>query len=253
MYDLTNFTLGDMTACGAALRQLSAGAGSMEEVAGRVVRHLHDGLRDGPGGPRACALVRFFKTHPYGGLDPGLQAFARRILEGQPDAPPPTERMKCLTLLATAGDQPRWNSRHTSAGHQAIPLASAEMLVRFPMTSQLVRQFGLEVPALLRPEPTVLVDPGQKGYNVFHVEDARGSPLVPDQEEFVRPHRVRSVLGFGGVLPGGDLFVVILFSRVAIAREATDLFRPPALSVKLAVLPFAAAVFAPAGEPAGAG
>src|SRR5262245_14310122 len=104
-YDLTHFTLRHMTDCEAVLRHLGAGARSMEEVAGRLVRFLYDGLRDGPDGPRACALVRFFKTHPLGDLDPGLRRFALRLL-GRPAAPPD---MKCLTLLATAGDRPEWN------------------------------------------------------------------------------------------------------------------------------------------------
>jgi hypothetical protein len=237
MYDLTNFTLSDMTACGAALRKLSAGARTMEEVARRIVRyffeHLHD-ARDA----RACALVRFFKTHPYDDLDPPLRAFARRILPGTTPAP----GMKCLTLLASAGEQPAWNERQRSADHQAIPLPSAEMLHRFPMTSQLIKQFGLEVGTLLKPDPALLVDQEQKSYNVFHVADAVGSPFVPCQDEFVRPHRVRSVLGFGGLLPDGNLFVVILFARAYIPQGTAELFKTLALSAKLAVLPFVGGV-----------
>jgi hypothetical protein len=45
-------------------------------------------------------------------------------------------------------------------------------------------------------------------------------------------------LGFGGMLPSGNLFVVILFSKVYIPRETADMFRPLSLSVRLAVLPF---------------
>jgi hypothetical protein len=233
MYDLTNFTLSDMTACGAALRKLSPGARNMEEVARRLVHFLHDNLHDARGA-RVCALVRFFKTHPYEGLDDGLRGFARRILAGAA----PTPGMKCLTLLASAGDQPEWNARQTSAGHQAIPLTSAEMLQRFPMTSQLVKQLGVEVAALLHPDPALLVDQEQKSFNVFHVADAVGSPFVPEQEEFVLRYGVRSVLGFGGVLPDGNLFVVILFARAYIPQETAELFKTLALSAKLAVLPF---------------
>ncbi len=54
---------------------------------------------------------------------------------------------------------------------------------------------------------------------------------------------VRSVLGFGGMLPLGDIFCVILFSKVAIPRETAELFRTLALNVKLAALPFQEAVF----------
>jgi len=52
------------------------------------------------------------------------------------------------------------------------------------------------------------------------------------------PFGIRSVIGFGGMLPSGNLFAVILFTKVPIPRETADLFRPLALSVKLAILPF---------------
>jgi len=73
MYDLTKFTLRDMTECGAALRNLSVGAGSMEEVANKIVRYLYDYLIDRQTGEKSCALVRFYKTHPFGELDEALQ------------------------------------------------------------------------------------------------------------------------------------------------------------------------------------
>ena len=234
MYDLTRFTLGDMIACGAVLRKAGAEAFSMEETAGRMVRHLYAGLGGARTGEPACALVRFFKTHPYDDLDADLRACARRSLGGEP---PPG--LTCLILLATAGDRPEWNSRLTSARHRAIPLTDPEALGRLPMVAQLVRQFGLEAHALFRPAPGLLVDLEQKSYNVFHVPQAAGSPFVPDQDDFVRPCRVQSVLGFGGLLPGGDLFALVLFSRAAIPRETADLFRPLALTAKLALLPFA--------------
>ena len=47
-----------------------------------------------------------------------------------------------------------------------------------------------------------------------------------------------SVLGFGGLLPDGNLFVVILFARAYIPHETAELFKTLALSAKLAVLPF---------------
>jgi hypothetical protein len=234
MYDLSRFTLGDMTACGAVLRKAGAGALSMEETAERMVRHLYDALRDPASGAPACALVRFFKTHPHDDLDDDLRACAGRPLDG---VPPPG--LKCLVLLATAGDLPEWNSRLTSARHRAIPLAGPDALRDLPMVAQLVSQLGVETRALFRPEPDLLVDLEEKTYNVFHVAHAAGSPFVPDQDDFVAPYRVQSVLGFGGLLPGGDLFALVLFSRAAIPRSTADLFRPLALTAKLALLPFA--------------
>ena len=71
MYDVTKFTQSEVNECGNALRSLGSGAGSMEEVADRVVRHLYDNLLDGAN-QKACGLVRFYKTHPYDQLDQGL-------------------------------------------------------------------------------------------------------------------------------------------------------------------------------------
>jgi len=78
----------------------------------------------------------------------------------------------------------------------------------------------------------------QKTYNVFHVPEAVGSPYVPEQKEFVIPFGIRSVLGFGGILPSGNFFAVILFAKVPISRETAELFKTVTLAVKLAVLPF---------------
>jgi two-component system NtrC family sensor kinase len=65
-----------------------------------------------------------------------------------------------------------------------------------------------------------------------------GSEYVPAQESFVVPYKVRSVLGMGGLLPSGEFFVTIMFSKVRIARETAAMFRTLALSMKLALLPF---------------
>ena len=45
------------------------------------------------------------------------------------------------------------------------------------------------------------------------------------------------ILGMGGLLPSGELFVVMIFSKVKITREVAAMFRT--LSVKLVLLPFA--------------
>ncbi len=235
MYDLNTFSRSDATECGATLSGLGSGAQSMEEAANKIVRHLYENLVDEHSGPKACALARFYKTHAYGELEPDLQQFAKGIMGEEPDSPD----MKCLTLLATVGEKDEWNSRVKSAGHKAIPLPSEGFVGQIPMISRLINQLGLDVHAVLRPDPAIMVDLHEKTYNVFHVPEAVGSPYIPAQDDFVIPHGVRSVVGFGGVLPTGDLFVVILFAKVSISRETAELFEPMALNVKAAVLPFA--------------
>ncbi|TFH21386.1 MAG: hypothetical protein E4H03_10755 [Myxococcales bacterium] len=234
MYDLSRFSLTDMTRCGSSLRKLGLGATSMEEAADRVVRHLHDNFIAGDTGRRSCVLVRFFKTHRYDSLDPELQAFADRVL----DSPPASADMRCLTLLASSGERAEWNGRTHSVGHKVIPLPSPQAVHRIPMIARLIKQLGLEITTLVDPSTSLMVDDEQRSYNVFYVADAAGSPHIPAQKDFVVPLGIRSVLGFGGILPLGDLFTVILFSTVAIPRETLDLFRPLALCTKAAVLPF---------------
>jgi hypothetical protein len=206
----------------------------MEEAAGRIVRYFYNHFGDRRTGARACALVRLYKTCPYRGLDDELKSFARSLIGGV-EVPLET---KCLTLLATAGDKPEWNSRKASVGHKAIPLPSARVVAQAPMISQLIVQFGLDIADVVKPGATLLLELEQRTFNVFHVEEAAGSPFVPAQQDFVVPFGIKSVLGFGGMLPDGNLIAIIMFSKVCIPREKADMFKTLSLSAKLAVLPF---------------
>ncbi|HEY6839308.1 MAG TPA: hypothetical protein VI389_11235 [Geobacteraceae bacterium] len=211
----------------------------MEEVAGRVVRFLYDNLLD-EHGERACVLVRFFKTHPYGALDDDLQRIAGDMLGSVLPAP----EMKSLVLLGTVGVEPEWNSRMTSKGHQAIPLPSEETINQIPMIGALVKQLGLTASTLVKPDPKLLLDMEQRTFNVFYISDAVDSPYIPAQKEFVAPYRVWSVLGFGGLLPSGEVFAVIMFLRVPVSRQTAELFATLSLNAKIALLPFDRTTFA---------
>jgi hypothetical protein len=234
-HDLHRFELSDMIQLGTALRRLQSDSSSMEETASAIVKFLYNHLADPQTGGKNCALVRFFKTQRFQDLPSDLQDFATNAARGGSAVLADT---RCLTLLATAGNQPQWNSRTESAGHQAIPLATEEVVRQAPMVAQLIQQIGLDIAQVIGPNPALMIDVDQQNYNVFHVPDALGSPHVPAQN-FVRESGIRSVLGFGGLLPSGDLFAVILFSRVYIPRETAEMFRTLALGIKLAVLPFA--------------
>ncbi|MEM9923655.1 MAG: ATP-binding protein [Cyanobacteria bacterium P01_D01_bin.50] len=234
MYDLTKFTLRDMSECGLALRHTAQNANSMEDASNRIVKYFYEHLLDRDTGERNCILVRFFKTHSYGKLTPELQEYARDILNQNTVA----DNLKCLTLLATAGELPEWNSRYKSIGHKAIPLANEDAIHRIPMISQLIRQLGLNPGILLQPDPNLLIDIEQQMYNVFHVPNALDSPYIPSQKSFVIPFGVKSVIGFGGLLPTGEMFVILMFLRVVVPQQNLELIRPLALNVKTAILPF---------------
>ncbi len=234
MYDLTKLDLQSITNIGIALRSLGKEADSLETVAARCVQFFYENLIDPATGQSACALTRFFKTHSYGDLPGSLKIYADALISSEPIA----DEVKCLTLLGSAGDRPEWRDRLQSQGHQAIPLTSESTVSRIPMIAQLIRSFGLDISYVLAPDPHLLMMLEKKTCNVFYIPTASGSEFIPAQTEFVQPFGVKSVLGFGGMLPSGNLFTVILFSKVAIPQATANLFKTLPLSIKMAMIPF---------------
>jgi hypothetical protein len=230
-YALATFGFTEMMSCRARLRSLfDDEPGTLAEGAERVVRFFHRELTDDRGDP-ACALVRFFKTHPYRHLDPELQSVALAASPGVA-----LDEVRCLTLVATAGDEPEWNDRERSRGHRIIPLTSVEMVEKAPMISQLIKQMGLSISAVLRPDPGLLLERSDAAQNVFYVPMALGSPHIVAQD-FVMRYGIASVLGFGGLVASGDMFATILFSRIPISPKVADLFKIVGLNLRIAVLP----------------
>jgi sigma-B regulation protein RsbU (phosphoserine phosphatase) len=224
-----------MFECSAGLRSACRTATSMEGAARAIVDHLRESFVEKATGERSLPLVRFYKSHPFDRLEPELKDAAAASSSTQAHL----GSVPCLTLLATAGEEPAWNDRTQSRAHKAIPLAGAEVVSRSPMVARLLAQLGLDAADLTETDPDLLRDLEQRTYGVFYEPEARDSPHVPAQNDFVIPYGVRSVLGFGGVLPDGSLFAVVMFSSTFIPAVTADLFASVALSVKLAVLRFA--------------
>ncbi len=234
-YVLQRFAFAEMMDCRSRIRALFADdPRTLEDAAERAVAFFREEFVDESGAP-AFALVRFFKTHPYRDLPEDLQAVARA---SAPEAPMIPE-LRCLTLLATRGDEEAWNSRETSRGHRAIPFTSVEMVQQAPMLSQLITQLGLPIANVVRPSRALLLDQEQTTQNVFYVPRALGSPHIVAQDDFVVRHGIASVLGCGGLLASGDLFALILFSKVPIPPSVADQFRVVGLNLKIAILPSA--------------
>ena len=234
MHDLSRFGVADMAECTRVVDALGKSAGSMEECAGEIVRYLYKSLKHAEVEGSACALVRFFKTHDLSGLAPELQPVAEGALGGA-DAQP---QMKCFVLLGTAGEQEAWNRRESSAGHQVIPLLSPRAVEKMPMISQLVKELGFSVSEVVQTNPDLVIDLEARKSGVFFIPEALDSPYIPAQDEFVKPHGIRSVLGFGGAFPSGNLFATILFSKAPIPRRTAEMFGILAVSVKAALMRF---------------
>lgn len=240
MHRLSTMSAPDVADCGACLRGLGDNALSMEDAAKKIVGFLYDDLGHDRAGAKACALIRLYKTHPYRDLGPELQEFAKARLRNEAI----TEDMRCLTLLATGGENRQWNSRANSENYQAIPLPSKTFVSGIPMISRLVVQFGLDVRHLIRPDPAKFAEQ----YDVFHVADAVGSPYIPAQDNFVIPYGTKSVLGLGALLATGDLFALILFAKVPITPSIAERFTPMAPDIREALAAFTdGPIFTPPG------
>jgi len=234
--DLTTFSLEDAIGCGDALRQLGAAAASLEEVAAQLVRYLYDHLRDAETGEPACVLVRCLQIARYQALRSDLQAAVRCGLAGSQSetaqSAVPGQDLRCLTLLSTAGRLPDGRADAAALGDRVVPLADRAAVQQLPLLAQLIQQFGLDVDTVLAADSDGLP---QRAHicGVLYVSQVKG-----DRSAVVLPDSIRSIVGFGGMLPSGNLVAVVLFSSVCVARDALKGFEYLGLSTKLALLPF---------------
>lgn len=226
--DLSDFRLGSMVRLVPALRELSSHCSSVEQFAQRVSQFLYDAFVDSHGAPQT-ALVRVYGTAALGDLPPVEQQFVARTAPGLPD------HTTCLALLGTAGAQAAWRDRTTSRGHRVIPLRDAEHVGRLPMIAALLSQLGIDVRALVAARSDIVLPAQDDRYRVFHVAEAVGSPVIPAQD-FVADYGIASALGFGGALPNGEMYAVVLFSTVPVPLAVASMFGTVALSTSLAAV-----------------
>lgn len=230
-YTLARFRLSDVVSLCGALTESTADASTMEDAASAVVRLLRGAFRDHGTAEPEIVLARCFMTLRADALPPDLREYAAARA-----STPLGDAVRCLTLLGTDGDRAEWCDRHRSEGHRAIPLPSTEALAAAPMIAGLVEQLGVGVETFLEGAKPDDGSATPDDFDVFFVPDAVASPQVPAQD-FVERHGVRSVLGFGGFLPGGDVFTVVLFIRTRVDEPVAQMFRTIAVATKLALLP----------------
>lgn len=206
----------------------------MQEVARAIVRLIcQETAADD--GDTPCVLVRCFVTDARSRLPPRLARLVPLADDDDPDG-------QCLVLLATEGVEPEWCDPRRSIRHQVIPLVGSAMPETFPMITRMFRQFGLPLSALVSRDVGGFIDPQERAFSVFHVEEAAGSLDIPDQD-FISKYEVSSVVAVGGPLPTGDVFAVLIFSRSPIDRQLAETLQPLALSMKLAFLPVLERIF----------
>ena len=230
MFDVVSFSLSDMVECASGMRRAANSCASLDEAGQRIATYLRSSFLDPQTHRQSFVLARMFVSYSWAELSPDMQDIGRKQL---PDDVDPAPGMRCLVLVGSDGQRAQWQHPARSVNHRVIPLPDVDAIPRAPMIAALVRQLGL--PGDLVPRESNGDSPPPDDFGVFHVMEARGSPDIPDQD-FVIKHRIRSVLGFGGALPGGRVFATVLFSRTAVPLQTAELFRDVALSARLALL-----------------
>ncbi len=226
---LRRFGLQEMITCGSDIRAMGWTSRNTKELEQNLAEYLYRRIQDDDGQP-AMALVRLFQTERFEDLDAELQRLAQSSVGDQPL----DRRTRCLVLKGTAGVDPSWNDIRRSEQHRVIPLPTDAAIKQSPMLLRLIEQLGVDVEEFVTARPPV--PPSDLDTNIFHIAEARGSEFIPEQDSFVIPYRIQSVLGFGDLLPNGELFAVICFSRVPVSAQTAVLFSHLSISAKLALL-----------------
>jgi hypothetical protein len=229
---LDSFDIQSMTALEQAIRECAEGLTDLGEAAQKISATMDEMIRmpgtDAPG----LALSRLYITRRFGQLDKQQADFALNLAGCNLEA-----KTACLVLAGSSGRKQEWCEPRQSRGHLAIPLLSVETVESLPMVHRLFEQLGVDVEALLMRQLILAVKLRKEGLGVFHVEEASRSPWVPGQE-FVCSQGVKSCIANGGVLPDGEVFTLLLFSKAPISEKAAIAFRPLALSIEIALLPY---------------
>ncbi|WP_312886812.1 SpoIIE family protein phosphatase [Actinocrinis puniceicyclus] len=218
----------------AAIARCGDQSGSMEGAARCAVAALRDAFPTAEG-QSALVLVRFFQTARWELLTPQLRSYAlARMAPGAGG-----EGTRCLALLATLGDQPAWCDRHASRDHQALPLAGAEVVRRMPLALTVLDHLvGADAQRGGHPPHTPAYEPRPTRVAVHLVSQVAGSPLVPAQW-LADGYGVASALGLGGILPSGEVFSAVIFSRVPIDAPTAQRFGAVTEALCAALSPFA--------------
>lgn len=231
MADLERFSVDDLVELGAALRALDVGP-SMAAVASEVVAMLHAAFCDADGRP-GCADVQLLKTHRFADLPVGARKVASAAWSTPPDAD-----VACLTTLAHAGAA-------THAPWSVEPLASTADVRASPFLRAALADLHIDASEVIDPTLAQTNELHRRPYGVFHVPDVRapGAPVQGDGARRSADGDVRSVVVLGGGLLSGDVFLLVIRSRVPIDDRVTKLLKTLTPAVKTALVPMTFNVF----------
>lgn len=229
MAGLKNFSVDDLVQFSADLRHLGEGTDAMEVVAQRLCDYLYGNLVAEDGGP-GTAVVRLYKTHGHHRLRGDLAVIARRVDDTI------EERTPCLVLLASApGGREATVRDDTELVRPLTPRAIAET----PLMVRMMEALGVDIETVLDPSKVLAMRLQSKNLSVYVESGLGDSEWIPDlaARERVRELGIKDMIGLGGLLPSGDLFLLCLFTREPVDERVADLFSSLVIAVKAALIP----------------
>jgi hypothetical protein len=170
---------------------------TFDQAAQAIVERVYRAFRTEAGAP-IFALVRIFRF-----------SRADQVPSAWRTAAEPTDVL--LSLAGSYGDLPEWCHPEQSKHHKVISL-SKQMTA---MMREAFRQLGIQPQLEARNEPPVQ-QVMSADLRRFYVPEALNSPFIPDQEQFVKPYGIRSVVGVGSQFVSGSAYMLIAFSKVFI-------------------------------------
>jgi hypothetical protein len=189
---------------------------SSEAASQYICRTLYDRIRTVDDVP-LFALIRIYRFVRVEDLPADL----RTMLD-------PGEKFG-IALMGTYGKLPEWRDRKKSEEHRVIPINKVMIPAKIPMFEQLlINDMEVDLKHLYS-TGDVLASLGRPSGGTFLIEDAATSAKVPVKDDFVVPHQIKSLVGFGGLVPDtqgrSTLYMLIGFTQLAVTPEiAKDLF-----------------------------
>lgn len=190
------------------LNELRQRVTSFEEAAQAIVEKIYTSCTLDDGSP-AFALVRIYRLTPYEQLPPELRAHVN----------PADERW--LTLMGTYGREAAWCSRHRSQAHKVMSLGRDISPMMAAALSQLEPSLQVQVPPDIDQLPESKIT---SLTHYFHIPEVLGSPYIPDQETFVKPYALKSLVGLGNGFLSGSVCFVVGFSTVPLGAAQAEAF-----------------------------
>ena len=177
----------------------------------------------------SVVIARAFFTVPYGSLPSKNREFVQKLAESAGAAEDLKPATPVLSLIGTYGQETDWRDRRKSKGHVGIPLISSSFVDAIPMISRLLKELGVPMTWVDSHDSEIIAKTMDPSGGLFFVDNAaeatdnQGRKIIAAQD-FVSAYSVKSVFGTGGVYPGGQIVVIVVFCRDAFTKDAAQRF-----------------------------